>query len=318
MKRTHEPYTNHSLKRLFQVLLLCLKMKKFIVLLFVIGLGIPNLKAQIAANYSFPVVPVLTPALPDSMTFAGEYIDLTRSDLRERLDRELISFCYMHATTLLVIKRANRYFPEVEPILKACNLPDDFKYLMTIESNLIPTIKSPAGAVGLWQFMENTSKDYGLVVNASVDERYNTEKATRAACAYLKKARQACGDWLSAAAAYNAGQQYIVSALRAQQESCAINLWLNNETSRYIFRILAIKLILENPEKYGFFLTREQLYAPIRYERVKVSDSIADLVLFAKTHGIRYAELKEANLWLRSDALENKSGRTYVIRIPKK
>lgn len=162
---------------------------------------------------------VVSPNIPDYVVFCGDTIRLNRYDLRERLDRELTSFCYTHATTLMIFKRANRIFPEVEPILKANNVPTDFKYLMVIESNLIATSKSGVGAAGYWQFMEGTAKEYGLVVNATVDERYNTEKATAAACKYLKDAKRVCGDWISAAASYNAGQQRIALSLKNQERS---------------------------------------------------------------------------------------------------
>lgn len=261
---------------------------------------------------------VVSPNIPDYVVFCGDTIRLNRYDLRERLDRELTSFCYTHATTLMIFKRANRIFPEVEPILKANNVPTDFKYLMVIESNLIPTSKSGVGAAGYWQFMEATAKQYGMVVNATVDERYNTAVATEAACKYLKDAKRVCGDWISAAASYNAGQQRIALSLKNQGEKSATDLWLNSETSRYIFRILAIKLIMENSRAYGFHLRKEQLYPPFEYDEIVVTSSIADLTDFAKKNNVSYFLLKDNNLWLRSTKLDNSSGRRYVIKVPTK
>lgn len=261
---------------------------------------------------------VVSPNIPDYVVFCGDTIRLNRYDLRERLDRELTSFCYTHATTLMIFKRANRIFPEVEPILKANNVPTDFKYLMVIESNLIATAKSGVGAAGYWQFMEATAKQYGMVVNATVDERYNTAVATEAACKYLKDAKRVCGDWISAAASYNAGQQRIALSLKNQGEKSATDLWLNSETSRYIFRILAIKLIMENPRAYGFHLRKEQLYPPFEYDEIVVTSSVADLTEFAKKNNVSYFLLKDNNLWLRSTKLDNSSGRRYVIKVPTK
>ncbi|MDO4191235.1 MAG: lytic transglycosylase domain-containing protein [Bacteroidales bacterium] len=261
---------------------------------------------------------VVSPNLPPYVVFCGDTIRFDRYDLRERLDRELTSFCYTHATSLMIFKRANRIFPEVEPILKENGVPDDFKYLMVIESNLIATSRSGVGAAGYWQFMEATAKEYGLVVNSTVDERYNTAKATAAACKYLKDAKKVCGKWISAAASYNAGQQRISASLKNQGETSATDLWLNTETSRYIFRILAIKIIMENPRAYGFHLKKEQLYQPFEYETYTVNSSISDLVAWAKEHNTSYFVLKDNNLWLRSTKLDNSSGRSYVIRIPTK
>lgn len=259
---------------------------------------------------------VISPTVPSKANFGGREIDLTRYDLRERMDRELTSFTYLHSTTMLMIKRANRYFPVIEPILKKNGIPDDFKYLMTIESNLDPRARSSRGAAGLWQIMEATGKEFGLEVNKNVDERYHIEKATQAACRYFKQAFAKYGDWMSVAASYNAGQRRISSSLEQQQVSTATDLWLNEETSRYMFRILAIKEILAHPARYGFHLRRENLYPPLIYTEKTVTAPINDLVGFAKEQGISYAQLKDANLWLRDTLLENKSGKTYILKIP--
>jgi len=263
----------------------------------------------------FPLI-IISPELPECLEFAGVVYDLTRSDLRERLDREIINLTYTHAATLLVIKRANRFFPEIEPILKANNIPDDFKYLALIESNLIPDNRSPAGALGLWQFMEATAKEYGLTVNSNVDERLNIEKATVAACKYIRDAYKIYGDWTSVMASYNAGMLRISKELEKQKVKSAMDLWLVSETSRYIFRIFAAKIIFSDPQKYGFLITKEQLYPPMEYKKVKVNNSIDDLVTFANEHNINYLQLKTANLWLRDTTLQNKNGTEYTILIP--
>lgn len=259
---------------------------------------------------------VYSPDVPAQAEFAGKAIELNRYDLRERMDRELTTFCYMHSTTMLMLKRANRYFPIVEPILKANGIPDDFKYLMVIESNLDTRARSPRGAAGLWQFMEATGKEFGLKVNKNVDERYHIEKATRAACRYFRKAYERYGDWLSVAASYNAGQRRISSSLEQQDADTALDLWLNEETSRYMFRILAAKAVFSRPSHYGFRLKRENLYPAFRYTDVTVNAPIPSLATFAKSQGISYAQLKDANVWLRDTLLENKSGKTYVLKIP--
>lgn len=259
----------------------------------------------------------VVPEVPTEVTFAGEVIRLDRADLRERMDREITAFTYSHQLTLLMIKRANRYFPIVEPILKECGVPDDLKYLMVIESNLSPIAKSPAGAAGLWQFMQATGREYGLEVNTNIDERYNIEKATRAACKYLKESYDLYGDWMTVAASYNAGQNGISRRIERQGATQAMDLWLVEETSRYMFRILTAKLVLENPKAYGFVLKRSQLYPYIApKEIVTTTQQIDDLVAFARKYGVTVAQLKEENPWLREYTMNNKSGRTYRIRIP--
>jgi hypothetical protein len=259
----------------------------------------------------------VVPDIPSEVYFADETIKLNRSDLRERMDREITAFTYSHQLTLLMIKRANRYFPIVEPILKECGVPDDLKYLMVIESNLSPLAKSPAGAAGLWQFMQETGRGYGLEVNTNIDERYNIEKATRAACTYLKESYRMYGDWMTVAASYNAGQAGISRRLAQQGVDNAMDLWLVEETSRYMFRILTAKIVLENPKAYGFMVKRSQLYPYIAPKSiVTTTEQIDDLTAFAKQHGVSVAQLKDENPWLREYTMNNKSGRTYRIRIP--
>ena len=259
---------------------------------------------------------VTPPSVPDRIVFAGQIIDLKRYDHRERMDRELMSFTYMHSSTMLTIKRANRYFPIIEPILKENGVPDDFKYLAVIESSLNTLARSPAGAAGLWQFMPATGREYGLEVNANIDERYHVEKETRAACRYLKEAYERFGNWLCVAASYNAGQGRISSEMKKQLADQAVDLWLVEETSRYMFRLLAAKAVISEPQRYGFLLKREHLYPPIPYREVTVNTGIDSLAVFARRQGITYAQLKDANPWLRERSLANKSRRTYVLKIP--
>ena len=257
------------------------------------------------------------PRVPDYIVFAGDTVRFDRADLRERMDREIIAFCYSHTNSTLMVKRANRYFPQVEPLLKASGVPDDLKYLMVIESNVDPKAVSSAGAAGLWQFMKETGRGFGLVVNTEVDERYHIEKATLAACKYLKQAYAKYGDWMTTAASYNAGQGNISKRLTDQHQTSAMDLWLVEETSRYMFRILAAKMYFENPPAFGFTFTRESLYPyiPAR-EQVEVSGPIDDLTVFAEKYGVSYFDLKNANLWLRDSKLVNKERKTYFIDIP--
>ncbi len=259
---------------------------------------------------------VTSPTIPDKFLFAGQEIDLTRYDMRERMDRELTAFTYLHSSTMLIVKRANRYFPVIEPILKANGIPDDFKYLAVIESNLSMLARSPAGAAGMWQFMQSTGREYGLEVNANIDERYHLEKATVAACKYLKESYAKYGNWLCVAAAYNGGQRRISAELQRQQVNQAEDLWLTEETSRYMFRLMAGKAVVSNPRQYGFLLKKEHLYPPMPYKEINISTEISDLIEFARTQGITYAQLKTANPWLRDSTLANKSQRTYVLKIP--
>lgn len=256
--------------------------------------------------------------IPDEMTFAGEKIVFDRYDFRERMDRELNSFTYFHSTTLLLFKRANRIFPIIEPILKQQGVPDDIKYIAVIESSLDPRAVSPARAAGLWQFMANTAPGYGLEVSSEVDERYHIEKSTVAAVRYLKEAYRKYGSWSAAALSYNGGQGRITGELGKQQTNNALDLWLVEETTRYYYRMLAIKTVFENPSQFGFVLHGDQLHKPMEFKEVKVSSSIPSLVAFAKQHGITYAQLKDFNSWLRDTKLTNRSGKTYTILIPTK
>lgn len=218
---------------------------------------------------------VIVPEVPEFITFAGKEISLDPIDMWERMDRELTAMSYTHGNTLLAIKRANRYFPIMAPILKEQGIPADMIYLASIESTLNPRALSPAKAAGMWQFMPSTGKEYGLEVGNEVDERYNVEKATLAACKYLKDAYKKYGNWESVAASYNGGMARITNELEAQQATSAYDLWLADETMRYMFRLLAMKLIMENPQQYGFELRADQLYQPIEYTSVEVRGTVA-------------------------------------------
>ena len=250
-----------------------------------------------------------TPEVPQSVTFCGQRIDLTRFDRYERMDRELLAFTYMHSTSIQMIKKANRYFPIVEPILKKNGIPDDFKYLMVIESNLNPNARSSAGAAGLWQFMKTTGREYGLEVNDNIDERYHVEKATAAACQYLKDAYEKYQDWVAEAR--------ISSQLEKQYVKDALDLHLVEETARYVYRIIAAKIMFQDPTRFGFELKASQLYQPIPYREIVIDFEISNLAEWALKHGTTYSMLKIMNPWLRQDFLQNKSRRTYILQIPK-
>ena len=257
-------------------------------------------------------------SIPEYVEFCGKKIYLDRIDIRERYDREINGFTYLHSTTMLLIKRANRYFPVIEPILKKNNIPDDFKYLAVIESNLNPRAISTAKAAGLWQFMQETGKSYGLEVNDQVDERYHIEKATEAACKYLREAYSKYGDWATAAASYNAGTGRISSELNNQIADNFFDLLLVEETSRYVFRILAAKEIFSNPYKYGFVLRNNDLYPMVRTKKIEVTSTIPNLAAFAREYNINYFQLKEFNVWLRDRSLTipANSSKKYIIDIP--
>lgn len=257
--------------------------------------------------------------VPHKVEFAGEELDLDRYDLHERYDREINGFTYLHSTTLLLIKRANRYFPIIEPILRMNGIPEDFKYLAVIESSLDHRAVSSAGAAGLWQFMPKTAPSYGLEVGSEVDERYSIEKSTEAACRYFNEAYRKYGSWASVALSYNAGQGRISGELDKQQAEDSLDLWLVSETTRYYFRMLAIKQIFKNPSKFGFVLSDRDLYKPIDFNKVEITESIPDLASFAKDKGITYAQLKDFNSWLRDRKLtiSAKSQSSYTLLIPR-
>ncbi len=255
--------------------------------------------------------------LPEAPTFAEEPVPMRDPEIQERLDRELLVNTYWQSQTMLFFKRANRYFEIIEPILKKNNIPEDFKYLALIESGLTNVV-SPAGATGFWQIMESTGKQYGLEITKEVDERYHIEKSTEAACRYLREAHESLGSWTLAAASYNMGITGIKNQLERQRGSSYYDLTLNSETGRYVFRLLAVKEIIENPEKYGYHFREKDLYPVIPTKTVTVDTAVTNFGSFAQHFGINYRILKYHNPWLRYDYLPNTSGKKYFIEIPKK
>ena len=252
--------------------------------------------------------------IPDSLTFAGEPVPLNIPDVRERLDRELHINSYWHNNTIFLIKKANRWLPQIEPILKEHGIPDDFKYLTAIEGSFRNDV-SPMQAVGFWQIRKDAGKEFGLEINREVDERYDPLKSTVAACKYLRKAYDKFGSWTLVAASYNRGMSGLQRAIDNQQVDSYYDLLLNEETARYVFRILAIKEIIENPSKYSFQIDKDHLYEPEKVKYIEVTESIDDLVEFAKEQGINYKLLKRHNPWLRKDKLTVKKN-IYQIAIP--
>jgi hypothetical protein len=253
--------------------------------------------------------------IPNSLSFAGEKVPTELDDIKERMDRELLVNTYWQSNGLLLIKRAHKYFPLIEPLLKKYGIPDDFKYLAVAESGL-ENNSSPSGAAGFWHFLKSSAKEYGLEVNQNVDERYNLEKATKVAAEYLKKSKKRFGTWTLAAAAYNAGNARIARNLKKQQVTNYYDLLLNSETSRYIFRIVALKEVLSNPRKYGFEFEEDDLYNLPDIKTVKVDTVITNIASFAKKFKTNYKKLKLNNAWLRENKLNNKSRKLYKIKIP--
>ena len=253
--------------------------------------------------------------IPTEMDFASEKVPLNGYEIQERVDRELLINTHLHSSTILILKRANKVFPIIEPILLKYQVPDDFKYLAVIESALVNAVSS-AGARGIWQFMPETAKEKGMEVSESVDERYHLEKSTEAACKYLVAAKEKFGSWTLAAASYNGGMAGITKQIEFQQETSYYDLLLNDETSRYVFRILALKTIMKNPEKYGFNLDPKLLYNNIKTRQIQIDSSVSNLAIFAKSQGINYKILKYHNPWLRDKKLDNPSRKLYCIQIP--
>lgn len=254
--------------------------------------------------------------IPEQLSFAGEKVPLGNPDVRERMDRELLVNTYWQSNGLLWIKRAHKYFPIIEPILKKNGVPDDFKYLAVIESDLL-NVTSPAGAKGFWQLLRDTARENGLEVNDNVDERYHLEKATEAACKYIKNAKEKFGSWTLAAAAYHAGNYGLDKRLEEQMVSSYYDVLAGEMTERYVFRILAAKEILSNPNKYGFYFDESDLYTMPPNYTVKVDTTITNIAAFAKKYNSYYKELKAFNPWLRENTLNNRSHKVYFIKIPK-
>jgi hypothetical protein len=272
----------------------------------------PNPEKSFEKNYN-----VFSLKLPDQMSFAGEPVPLDEPDVYERMDRELLVNTYWQSNGILMIKRARKYFPIIEPILKANGVPDDFKYLAVAESGLTDVV-SPAGATGFWQIMRGTGQEYGMEINSNVDERYHIEKSTQVACEYLKDAKEKFGSWTMAAASYNMGMAGLENQMERQNISGYYNLLLNSETERYVFRILAIKEVLSDPEKYSFNIDESHHYKQIKTKTIQVDTAITDIPAFARKFGLNYKQFKIHNPWMRDNFLLNSTGKLYQIKIPEK
>jgi membrane-bound lytic murein transglycosylase D len=253
--------------------------------------------------------------LPDEVTFAGERMPLDNFDTRESLEKEILISAYRHSSTILIIKRANRYLPLIEKILKKNNIPDDFKYLVAAESEYSNMV-SPAGATGFWQIMPETGKEEGLEINNIVDERYDVEKSTQFACDYFIKSYEKYGNWTLAAASYDGGRAAIDEQIEIQHQHNYYDLLLSEETARYIFRAVAYKLIISDPENYGFKIEKADLYPELKYSELKVDTAITDFSAFAEKFGTNYKMLKLLNPWLRKPFLTPKPNKEYLIKIP--
>ena len=260
---------------------------------------------------------VYAPPMPDTLYFCGERVPLNLWYVREGLDRELVSNMYYQSNTLFNIKRAARVFPVIERILKEEGVPQDMKYLCVIESGL-QCVTSPAGAQGYWQFMKTTGQKYGLEISDDIDMRNNLEASTHAACRYLKSLKARFGGWTEAAAAYNCGENGLGKRLESQQQQSYYELLLNSETQRYVYRILALKLIMQHPQDYGYTVRRCDTYPELPYEEVTLGGQNVDLVQFAADNGTSYKMVRTMNPWLTTDKLKNKGGNSYKVRIPTK
>ena len=265
----------------------------------------------VSDNYEIKAV-----SMPSDLEFANEQVPLEIQDVYERMDRELHVNTYWQSNTLIYAKRANKYFPIIEKILAKNGVPNDFKYLALIESGL-RNVTSPAGAKGFWQIMKTTGRESGLEINKNVDERYNLEKATQVACDYLNTAYKKFGTWTMAAASYNSGRSGIIKQMDKQQETNYYDLLLGEETSRYVFRIIAAKEILNHPKKYGFIYDQADLYQHKETYQIEVDSVITNIASFAKHYGLNYKELKELNPWLRENVLNNATKKKYLIKLPR-
>jgi membrane-bound lytic murein transglycosylase D len=270
----------------------------------------PDFQKDFNENYG-----IYSISTPQDLQFAGEEFPLLDEQVREALDRELLVNTYWQSQTLLFLKRAKRYFPVIEPILNQYGIPEDFKYLPIIESGLMNVV-SPAGAVGFWQLMKGTATDYGLEVNQAVDERYNLEKASHAACQFLVEAHEQLGSWKLAAAAYNMGISGVQKQMERQRADDFFDLTLNEETGRYLYRLVAVKEIISNPAKYGFHLKDDHAYMPIPTEEISIDSALTHVDNFNKVFGLSYRQLKFHNPWLRLEYLPNSNGKVYKIKVP--
>ena len=266
-------------------------------------------KAEMRENYGNYL-----PELPDSLTFCGEKVPLEDFDVREALDAEIIKVMYWHSQMFIYLKRANRYFPTLRRTLAENNMPEDFLYLCVAESGMDHVV-SPAKAVGFWQILESTGKDGGLEINSEVDERYNIEKSTKVACKYLRQGYNKFGSWTMAAAAYNCGQAGLQKLVDNQGVNSYYDLRNYTETGRYVFRILALKLVMQNPEKYGFVYKEKDLYPELKTRTIEVDTAINDLYEFGRQQCVNYKMLKMLNPWLRDTKLTNKHGKKYQIKV---
>lgn len=273
--------------------------------------SLSDYQSLIIENYKIYSMP-----MPKDANFSGEHVPLENIIVKEALDKELLSNTYWHSNTFYLIKRANRWFPTIEKILKEEGVPDDFKYLAVIESGLL-NVTSPSGAKGYWQFMPATAKGYNLELSNEVDERKHIEKSTRAACQYLKEAYKKFDNWTLAAASYNMGKTGLLTRLQNQKADNYYDLLLNAETARYVYRIVAVKYILQNPKNYGFNVRPEDMYPPYETTSILVDSSVTSWVDFAISQGTNFKTLKEINPWLTADGLTNTSGKVYNILLPK-
>jgi len=273
-------------------------------------------KTKLNPNEQYPQgYRIVTPTIPGQIEFAGERVPVENFEVLERIEREFIVNTYFHSLTILAIKRANRWFPVIEPILKKNNIPDDFKYLCVTESTLENVI-SPAGATGFWQFMKAAGKTYGLEINSQIDERYHVEKSTQAACEYLNDAYETFGTWTMAAASYNMGTNGTDNQIGRQKTENYYNLVLGHETSRYIARIVAFKYIMQNSKAYGFDIQDDELYKPLKSFEIILDSSVNDFADYSIALGLNYKILKLYNPWLRDNYLSNRNRKIYKIKIP--
>jgi len=281
----------------------------FSFIVFVLFFLIQSVNAQISL-----------PEIPSKLTFCGEPVPLDDPDIKERLEKELIINMNKHASTILILKESGRWKSYLQAMLDSATVPQEFFYLAVIESELDPVSRSSAGATGLWHFKESTAKEYGLEISDYVDERRDAEKSTRATSVFLKRAYKKFGSWTLTAAAFNRGTTGIDNALKGQDTKSYYQLYLNEETARYVFRILALKLIMEDPGKYGYNLSPTDYYQPVKYETILINESIQDLPKFAKSLGVSYQTLKEHNPWIQNTdyKLVLTEGKEYKIRIPAK
>lgn len=299
-------------KKLWRVLLPIIIAIKIVVIVLILGSArSDSSKIIVESKVEFKSVEI-----PDAVSFAGEPMPVERFDVKESLDRELLSNAYFHSQTIRYIKLAPRYFPIIEPILIEKGIPNDFKYLAVAESGFNPRAVSPARAVGFWQFMKGTAQDYGLEVNSLIDERYHIEKSTYAACDYLLDSYEKFGSWSLVAASYNRGVAGINRQLERQKTDNYYDLLITTETARYVYRIVALKLILENPEQYNFVISDDEKYPIIKTKEVTITGKVDDFADFAKNHNISYKQLKDFNPWLRENYLTNSKGKKYIIKIP--